>query len=492
MNAGTPLPPPLPIPMPSFLEGNPYFQAGFGLAVMGFGMQLLRKGGIGLQIFAKRQFLTSLEITNRDASFPWITQWLQSTTNGKLRRVTVETTKRQTQSGKSITSYSLVPSQGKHFVQYKGTYLMVERDRELRAKGSDSNSGDGSNVWESIKFTTIGRDPSIFDHIMHEAQQIATNKDLDYTTIYTSWGHNGWKPFGNPRRKRDISSVILDHGIQEAVINDIYEFLTCKQWYFERGIPYRRGYLLYGEPGSGKSSFVSAIAGHIGYDICVMSLAQPGLTDDHLAISLINVPEKSLILFEDIDCLFYDRAKHDDSEDHMRKKHGGISSVRHNPNNYMSFSGFLNALDGVNAGEERIVFMTTNYVQELDSALIRPGRIDTMQYFGYATPFQIEQMFYRFYPELRLNTEDLIQYKDGIDAFVKVLDGKGISMAELQEYFLLHKDNIETALNDAQVFVDTLLNSPRRKGVNTLDHVNRNALEGVEILHPNPTTPKAF
>lgn len=105
--------------MPAFMESNPYFQAGFGLAIMGFGMQLLRKGGVGLQIFAKRQFLTSLEITNRDASFPWITQWLQQTTEGKIRRVAVETQKRTLQSGKSITSYSMVPSQGKHFIKYK-------------------------------------------------------------------------------------------------------------------------------------------------------------------------------------------------------------------------------------------------------------------------------------------------------------------------------------------------------------------------------------
>ena len=109
---------------------------------------------------------------------------------------------------------------------------MVERDRELRAKGGDEIGGKGSNVWESIKFTTIGRDPRIFEDIMNEAQQLATNKDLDYTTIYTSWGHQGWKPFGNPRRKRHINSVILDTGITENVTNDIFEFLTSKQWYF--------------------------------------------------------------------------------------------------------------------------------------------------------------------------------------------------------------------------------------------------------------------
>eukprot|EP01084_Bolivina_argentea_P136548 240478_1 len=443
---------------------------------MGFGLQLVRKGGVGLQIFAKRQFLTSLEITNRDASFPWITQWLQSTTQNKIRRVTVETMKRQTQSGKSITSYSMVPSQGKHFINYKGTYLMVERDRELRAKG------DGEKVWESIKFTTIGRDPCIFNNIMNEAQQLATNKDLDFTTIYTSWGHNGWKPFGNPRKKRNINSVILDNNISEVITSDIYEFLTNKQWYFERGIPYRRGYLLYGEPGSGKSSFVTAVAGHIGYDICVMSLAQPGLTDDHLAVSLINVPEKSLILFEDIDCLFYDRStpQHTPTnKDNIYENVSMNSSVRQNQNNYMSFSGFLNALDGVHAGEERIIFMTTNYIKQLDSALIRPGRIDMMQYFGNATIYQIKQMFYRFYPEIKYDEN----YNDRIEMFVKIINGNQISMAELQEYFLLHKGNVETALTDAQMFVDTLLNSPRRRNHETTNvNENKTVLEGIEIM----------
>merc|ERR1712061_225096 len=99
----------------------------------------------------------------------------------------------------------------------------------------------------------------------------ATNKDFEFTQVFTSWGHSGWKPFGAPRRVRSLESVILPVGVAENVSSDIYEFMASKAWYFERGIPYRRGYLFYGEPGSGKSSFIEAMAGHIGFDICVMS-----------------------------------------------------------------------------------------------------------------------------------------------------------------------------------------------------------------------------
>jgi chaperone BCS1 len=73
------------------------------------------------------------------------------------------------------------------------------------------------------------------------------------------------------------------------------------------GIPYRRGYLLHGPPGSGKSSFIQALAGSLEYNICVMSLSERGLTDDKLNHLLANVPERSLILLEDIDAAFAGR-----------------------------------------------------------------------------------------------------------------------------------------------------------------------------------------
>ena len=77
--------------------------------------------------------------------------------------------------------------------------------------------------------------------------------------------------------------------------------------YADRGIPYRRGYLLHGPPGSGKSSFILALAGHLSYNICILNLAERGLTDDRLALALSCVPPNSLILLEDIDAAFPSR-----------------------------------------------------------------------------------------------------------------------------------------------------------------------------------------
>lgn len=113
--------------------------------------------------------------------------------------------------------------------------------------------------------------------------------------IYNAVGPE-WHRFGKPRNKRSLSSIVLDSEIRERLQKDIEEFQESQSWsnffliflnflylrYCERGIPYRRGYLLYGPPGTGKSSIISALAGHYGYSICMLSLSERTLDDDRL------------------------------------------------------------------------------------------------------------------------------------------------------------------------------------------------------------------
>jgi chaperone BCS1 len=75
------------------------------------------------------------------------------------------------------------------------------------------------------------------------------------------------------------------------------------------GIPYRRGYLLHGPPGSGKSSFIQALAGSLSYDICLLNLSERGLADDKLNHLLSNAPERSFVLIEDVDAAFNKRVQ---------------------------------------------------------------------------------------------------------------------------------------------------------------------------------------
>lgn len=76
--------------------------------------------------------------------------------------------------------------------------------------------------------------------------------------------------------------ILALDGVAESILADVRRFQSSAKWYVERGIPYRRGYLLHGPPGCGKSSFVMALAGELKYNICVMNVADPMMTDDRL------------------------------------------------------------------------------------------------------------------------------------------------------------------------------------------------------------------
>lgn len=105
----------------------------------------------------------------------------------------------------------------------------------------------------------------------------------------------------------------------------------------------------------------------------------------------------------------------------------------------LTFSGLLNALDGVAASEERIIFMTTNHPEKLDAALIRPGRVDQKIYIGNATETQAYTMFLRFYTHQSELATLFVSNLREANAFGKV------SPAQLQGHFVFHRDNAENA-----------------------------------------------
>lgn len=111
----------------------------------------------------------------------------------------------------------------------------------------------------------------------------------------------------------------------------------------------------------------------------------------------------------------------------------------------LTLSGLLNALDGVTASEGRIVFMTTNYYERLDPALVRPGRVDIRQFIGYCSEHQIYKMYSSFYPQ---EPHTRAQYF----AQQVVNHGKNVSAAMLQGYFMLCKNDAQKALDNIDNF----------------------------------------
>ncbi|KAJ3092741.1 hypothetical protein HK102_003616 [Quaeritorhiza haematococci] len=340
-------------------------------------------------------------------------------------KLSVSTTFTRRENGSTATSFHLVPGIGTYFFIYKGAWIQVERTRERTM--IDLKSG---SPWETITLKTLSMDRHLFDELLEEARKDALAKEEGKTVIFTSYGPD-WRPFGNPRRRRPMTSVILDKGISDLMLADIRRFLNNGAWYHQRGIPHRRGYLLYGPPGSGKTSFIQALAGELEYNICVLNLSERSMTDDRLAHLLCHAPPRSLILLEDVDAAFGNR---------LTEK-----EIKQGFTNLVTFSGLLNALDGVASSEERIIFMTTNHAEKLDPALIRPGRVDVKQYIGDASPDQIRRMFLRFFE----GKEDLAE------EFVAVVEKRGmtVSCAQLQGYFVIHSEDPRRAIdNVGQLF----------------------------------------
>lgn len=113
----------------------------------------------------------------------------------------------------------------------------------------------GGVPYEMITMTSIGPNSDIFIKILEEAKIFVENENEGKTITYICNGAQ-WAQFGYPKKRRPLSSVILKDGLAQSIYNDIKEFINNPKWYIDRGIPYRRGYLLYGPPGCGKSSFM--------------------------------------------------------------------------------------------------------------------------------------------------------------------------------------------------------------------------------------------
>ncbi len=172
---------------------------------------------------------------------------------------------------------------------------------------------------------------------------------------------------GGQRKKRRIENLYMEKGQKEEILEKVKNFKTKETIarYERFCIPHKFVCLLHGLPGTGKTSLVKAIASEL--DMSISSLTFNDKLDDACLRSLMKrLQKKTILLIEDMDCLFKDRKKNDEFK------------------NKLTLSGILNSLDGLSASDHMIVFITTNYKDNLyDEALIRPGRIDHFIKFGH-------------------------------------------------------------------------------------------------------------
>lgn len=171
---------------------------------------------------------------------------------------------------------------------------------------------------------------------------------------------------------REASTLILDDDVINNMINDVKKFEESAQDYKKYGIPYKRNYMFYGPPGTGKTSLANILANVSKRSLYIMSF-DSNMNDSEFYRAIRDIHnKKSILLLEDIDCIFKDRNNESKTN--------------------VSFSALFNILDGINYNENMMTILTTNYIEKLEKALTRPGRIDQMVPFSTIYEKQISNL----------------------------------------------------------------------------------------------------
>jgi len=194
-------------------------------------------------------------------------------------------------------------------------------------------------------------------------------------------------------------------------------------------------HLFYGSPGTGKTSLSFAIAGIFGLDVYCVSLAEASITEEDLVMLFDELPEQCLVLLEDVDS-----ARLTVRDENMIKDNGsGVQSS----SSRISLSGLLDVIDGIASHEGRLLIMTTNHIEALDSALLRPGRMDVRIRFDLAMKKQAQDLFLQTFMTLNSNEAKESNDKKSLDdlnqmacAFAAEIPEQKLSPAAIQGYLM--------------------------------------------------------
>lgn len=355
-------------------SGNQFLTGGLGLMVIGVVGAVARKVPAKCWSWFLRYGTVVLDVQSTDRAYDWLVYWLDTHSySKKTRRISIRHVRTKTGESKTI----VVPAKGEHLLFYKHRPVWLSRFEDGKPGNSTGGLADvfaAMNARETITLRMFGRSKDLMHTLIDEAEKLFNSSDETLLKI-NRWQWGGWQK--RRKGKRPLASVFFpENGM--GLLEDMRAFISQRSWYEQMGIPYRRGYLFHGPPGTGKSSAAEALAGELGITIFSLNLA--GRTDSELeqAISQIDSDGTALLLIEDVDTTALNRE---------------ASQTQR-----ISLGTLLNALDGLNAAENIILIMTSNNPEALDKALLRKGRVDSIVEFGMASEEQIRSAVHRFLP----------------------------------------------------------------------------------------------
>lgn len=309
---------------------------------------------IGVRVYArtKRRVGYTVTIPSTDELFVAVQEAIQQMLPDRSRRaLSVKSDRNRFGLGRRPTRMKLLhDGEREHRLRYKGQTLRVLMTREKDTVVVSDNYREKAEL-RFTAFGTSGRDAIL--ELIREIADKQDNAQGPRLYLATRWQEWMWR---SDVKARPLDSVILPHDQKARIVDDLAAFLGQRERYEAEGLPYHRGYLFHGPPGTGKTSMARALATHFGLDLYFAQLTSIE-ADEQLMQLIGTIPPGSMLLLEDIDVL-----------------HGATSRV--DVQKGITLAGLLNALDGVVTPSGLVTVMTTNRRASIDDALGREGRVD--------------------------------------------------------------------------------------------------------------------
>jgi chaperone BCS1 len=372
------------------LKSNPLLAGGASMALMGWVLVQARALPLLVWRFLQDQFSATLTVYSEDTIFRLLNMWLaKHPSAAKARRLNVaELWNRE----RDEDDYALTPGTGYHLIREGLRFYLLHRVTEDKSAGESY----APRRKQTLHITTLGRSRAPLTSLLARAKTVQQDTNAVSVFIWTGMGFE----LVERRPKRTIDSIYIDPAMKADILQDIRTFQATRAKYVHRCIPYRRGFLLEGPHGTGKSSLIFALASEFGLPIYIINIA--GVDNDNSLLRAVNSAGRGMVVIEDIDAATPASAARKTKKAKKSKvaaQPGPPSSTPTDGGGGVTLSGLLNATDGIAAKDGRILFMTSNHPETLDPALIRPGRCDRRFHLGHAGAVEASLMIERFFPD---------------------------------------------------------------------------------------------